>query len=60
MVKEMIFIFVYCISVLIAAAIIVFFILRKDKQHLGVLSEKDLEKIRKQAQKEFYGKIVNI
>lgn len=56
MVREMIFIFIYCISVLVAAAIIVFFILRKDNQRLGILSEKELEKMRQQAQKEFLRK----
>lgn len=56
MAKELIFILVYCLGILVVAAIITLFVLRKDRQHLGILSEKDLEKIRKQAKKEFFRK----
>lgn len=56
MAKELIFILVYCLGILVVAAIITLFVLCKDRQHLGILSEKDLEKIRQQAKKEFFRK----
>ena len=56
MLREIIFILVYCLGLLALATVVVLFILQKDRQHLGILSEKDLEKIRKQAKKEFFRK----
>jgi hypothetical protein len=56
MARELIFILIYCLGILVVAVIITLFILQKDRQHLGILSEKDLEKIRKQAKKEFFRK----
>jgi len=56
MLREIIFILVYCLGLLALATVVVLFILRKDRQHLGILSEKDLEKIRQQAKKEFFRK----
>lgn len=56
MARELIFILIYCLGILALATVVVLFILRKDRQHLGILSEKDLEKIRQQAKKEFFRK----
>ncbi|HOQ15671.1 MAG TPA: hypothetical protein PLQ27_02505 [Candidatus Paceibacterota bacterium] len=56
MLREIIFILVYCLGLLALATVVVLFILQKDRQHLGILSEKDLEKIRQQAKKEFFRK----
>jgi hypothetical protein len=56
MARELIFILIYCLGLLALATVVVLFILQKDRQHLGILSEKDLEKIRQQAKKEFFRK----
>ena len=52
MARELIFILIYCLSLLALATVATLFILRKDRRHWG-FKRKDLEKIRKRAKKNF-------
>lgn len=54
MARELIFILIYCLSLLALATVVTLFILRKDR-HSG-FKRKDLKKIRKQTKKRIFPK----